>query len=325
MGSFRNLGDESYTCHLMMSGSGKADIFAHDTLRRVHSVAIDCVYKVSSKKDFLNMSELCVIPPYMSGKWLFEIEYSKVKALIKSYKNLFDSDTSCFMFIVDRYADFKEVKEIIERVNDIYTPIIRKDDMFFLFNGMSLSEKVMSFVASSYARDTDSVFTLRDYLLQGEDVNTQRDVVRLIGVSSGNVNSFIMLLLSGKPNTVRGLKKVLKTRVQMGKDLCEAYGVSTFRNFLSSAVYDMVQLKVLYMQGKIYNDIKDLPDSFDEKKLSKYKYQLERIKTEFSYNDIMYLYCKLQEEENKKWYSVADMIKFIYDLYGEVVVNGVVG
>lgn len=325
MGSFKNLGDEGYTCHLMMSGSGKADIFAHDTLRRVHNVSIDCIYKVSSKKDFSNMEELCVIPPYMSGKWLFEIEYSKVKALVKSGKNLFDSDTSCFMFIVDRYSDFKEVKELLERVNDIYTPIIRRNDMYYLFNGMSLSEKVLTFVASSYARDTESVFTLRDYLLQGEEVNSQRDVVRLIGVSSGNVNSFIMLLLSGKPKTAKGLKKILRTRIQMGKDLCEAYGVSTFRNFLSSAVYDMIQLKVLYMQGEIYDDIRNLPDAFDEKKLSKYKYQFERIKTEFSYNDLMYLYCKLQTEENKKWYSVSDMIKFVYDLYEEVVVDGAVG
>ena len=65
-----------------------------------------------------------------------------------------------------------------------------------------------------------------------------------------------MLLLSGKPNTSKGLKKVLRTRIQMGKDLCDAYGVSTFRNFLSSALYDMIQIKMLYMQGEIYDDIR---------------------------------------------------------------------
>lgn len=324
MGSFRGLEDVSSTCHIMMTGSGKADIFAHDTLRRVHNVAIDCVYKISGKKDFANMVELSVIQPYMSDKWLFEIEYSKVKSSVKANKNIFESDTSCFMFIVEKYSDYKELKELFGKVNDIYTPIIRKDDVYYLFKDLKLSDKVLGFVASSYAREPESIFTLRDFMNQGEEVNTQRDVVRLIGVSSGNVNSFIMLLLSGKPNTPKGLKKILRTRIQMGKDLCDAYGVSTFRNFLSSALYDMIQIKMLYMQGEIYDDIRDLPDGFDEKKLSKYKYYFDRIKTDFSYNDLMYLYSKLQEPENKKWYTVSDMMSFIYSLYKEVVVDGAV-
>ena len=84
MCSFRGLEDINNTCHIMMSGSGKADVFAHDVLRRVHNVAIDCVYKVSGKKEFSNMVELSVIQPYMSDKWLFEIEYSKVKYSLKA-------------------------------------------------------------------------------------------------------------------------------------------------------------------------------------------------------------------------------------------------
>lgn len=324
MGSFRGLEDNNTTIHMMMSGSGKADVFVHDTLRRVHSVSLDCVFRVKDKKDFSNMVELSIIQPYMSNKWLFEIEYSKVRGLVKSTKNIFDSETSCFLFIVDRYSDFKEVKELLGKVNDIYTPIVRKDDVFYLFKTLSMSDKVLSFISTSYARETESIFSLRDFMLQGYEINTQRDVVKLIGISSGNVNNFIMSLMSSKPTTKRGLNKVLRTRVQMGKDLCDTYGVSSFRNFLSSALYDMIQLKMLYMQGEIYNDIKDLPEVFDEKKLGKYKYYLERIKSDISYNDLVYLYNKLQEPENRRWVSVADMMKFVYSLYEEVVIDGAV-
>ena len=86
------------------------------------------------------------------------------------------------------------------------------------------------------------MFDLRSKMLQGTEVNTQRDVVKLIGASTGNINSFIMLLLSGKAETKRGLKKVVKTRIQVGRDLCEAYGVKTLRNFMSSSLYDMIQI-----------------------------------------------------------------------------------
>lgn len=322
---FIDLADYDKNVHIMMSGSGKADIFAHDTLRKVHDVAIDCVYKIEGKKDFANMVEMSLIQPYTSGRWLFEITYSKVKGMIKANKAVFDSDTSVFMFIVDKYADFKELKELLDKSNDIYTPIIRKQDVYYLLNGYPLSEKVLSFVASSYSREPESIFTLREYLQQGEEVDTQRDVVKLIGVSSGSVTSFIVSLLSGKPKTPRGLKKVIRSRVQMGKDLCDAYGVSSFRNFLSSGLYDMIQIKMLYLNGVVYDNFSNIPDVFDEKKLKKYKFYLERIKTEFSYNDLVFLYNKLQEPENRRWYSVADMARFIYDLYGEVEVDGIVG
>lgn len=322
---FSDLSSVEKTIHIMMSGSGKADIYAHDTLRKVHDVAIDCVYRIENKKDFANMVELSVIQPYSSGKWLFEILYSKVKGSVKVSKGIFESDTSVFMFIVDRYSDYKELKELLDNVNDIYTPIVRRDDVYYLFRDINISEKVLGFVASSYSRETESIFSLREMMLQGTEVNTQRDVVRLIGASSGSVTSFIVSLLSGKPKTTKGLKKVIRSRIQMGKDLCDAYGVSSFRNFVSSGLYDMIQIKLLYMNGVVYDSFSDIPDVFDEKKLKRYKYYLDRIKLEFSYNDLVYLYNKIQEPENRRWYSVADMARFVYGLYVEVEENGIVG
>ena len=105
MGSFRKLSNVGITRHLMMSGSSMANIFAHDTLRQVHNVSIDCVYVVNSRKEFLNMIELSIMQPYTSDKWLFEIEYSKVKSMVKQNKGIFESETSCFMFMVDKYTE----------------------------------------------------------------------------------------------------------------------------------------------------------------------------------------------------------------------------
>lgn len=316
MGSFRGFEDISNTRHLMMSGSGKADVFAHDIIRRVHSVDIDSVYEVKDKKGFANMAELSVIQPFTSGRWFFKVEYAKVKGLVKLNKGIFESETSVYLFIVDRYADYKELKELLGGgINDVYTPIIRRDDMYFLFRDAGLSEKVIIFISSSYAREPEKVFELKEYTDNGFEITSQKDVVKLVGASSGTVNTFVIGLLRDKPATERGLKRSLKQKVQMGKDLCDAYGVSTFRNFLASCIYDMLQIKVLYMQGVIYNSISDLPEGFDEAKLSKYKYCLEVIKNEFSYNDLMRLYNKIQEPNNRRWYSVRDMLGFIYDVY----------
>ena len=323
MGSLRELTDYSKHVHLILSNSGKADIYIHDTLKETYHASKDSIYEVKSKSDFNNMLELSNIQPYLADKWIFEITYSKVKTQLKNAKGVLESTTSCFCILVSNYREFKEVKEFVKNCNELYLPIIRKDDTLFLLKDLEISDKIKQFVSTSYARDPESIFTLREEVLMGREINSQRDVVKLLGASSGSVTSFVMLLLAKPPTTERGFKMVYKKRIQMGVDLCNAYGTRSFRNFLSSTVYDMLQLKMLFMEGVVYDKVRDIPDCFDESKLSKYNFYLERITNEISYEQLLRLYCMLQEPENKTWYSISNMIEFLYKYYGGVESDGI--
>lgn len=320
MGSFRKLEEYDTSKHLSISVSGKADIYIHDTLKKVHGVNIDSIFEVSDKKSFANMCQLTQIQPYLSNKWMFEIDFKKVGSLIKPNIGVFDSNSSVFSFIVKTYKEYKACKELFSDINDIYVPIIRRNDVYYLLNGYNLIPKIVDFIATSYARDPESIFTLIDFLNQGSEINSTKDIVKLIGASSGSINKFVMLLLKEKPVSAVGLKRVIKLRVQMCKDLCNAYGVSSVRNFLNSAIYSILQIKILYMNGIIYNSIINLPDAFDEVSLRKYSFYLDTIEKEIPYERILNIYNVLQKNENRVWRTEGDAISFIYGLYREVIV-----
>lgn len=325
----KDLSNPEISIHLVLSNSGKASVFIHDALKNTYKATLDSMYEIKTAKEFSLVSEMSAIQPYLADKWIFEINFPKVKNTLGKQLGVLESTTSCFCFFVNNYREFREAKELLSKngmkVNDLYIPIIRKSDVYYLLKDYELSEKVIDFIATSYARDPENIFELREYLAGGYEVNTQRDVVKLVGASSGSINSFIMLLFSKPPETERGLKMVFKRRIQMGVDLCNAYGVSTFRNFLNASVYDILQIKILYLQGKIYDRVgRDLPNGFDEARLGKYSFYLSRIKNEISYDSITRLYCMLQEPQNVKWVSVQNMIEFIYQYYGGVA-DGIVG
>lgn len=317
MGSLKGISEGKSNIVLLQTSSGKADIYVYDSLKQYCSATVESVYNIENKKSFLEMVELSSMQPYLSNKWLFVIQYNKqTKGLCKTHRGVFNSDSSCFLIKVKNYKDFKEVKALFPTCNDLYLSVIRKPEVMYILNGFKLSQKVIDFVASTYSTDVDKVFELKEKLTQGSEAEKPRDVVRLIGSSGGSVSKFALSLLSNPPTTERGFKQVLHNRLQTAKDLVDTYDVRTLRNFLSASVKDILDIKTLYTQGIIFKTIRNLPECYDEKRLSKYNYCLERISTQIPMGRIVRLYCLLQEE--KLWSSEKDMLDFIYKYYGGV-------
>lgn len=310
MSSLRDI-KESENTYLFYSDSSQAEIYVYDKIKAMCKAPLECIYTVDSASKFNEMLELVGVDPYLAEKWFFVIEYQKVKGKLKNQSGLFKVENSMFLVKVKNYREFKEFKEFCPTCVDLYLSVLKKSDSMLLLSDFSLSPKLVSFVATSYARDPDKVFELRSKLLNGYKIESQKDVVRLLGVSSGSISSFAMSLLKDPPKSDRGKKTVYRLRIQTAKSFIDTYGVYSFRNFLRSCVRDILKIKVLYMQGLIYQAIRDLPEGYDEKKLSRYNYYLDRI-VSTPYNRILKLYLILDED---KWKTEADCIGAIYKYY----------
>lgn len=317
MGSLKAISDGKSNITLLLTHSGKADIYVYDSLKKYCNATVESVYSIENKKGFLEMVELSSMQPYLSDRWLFVLNYNRqIKNLFKNYKSIFNSEVSCFLIKVKNYKEYKEVKSLFPTCNDLYLSVVRKPEVMFILNGLSLSQKAIDFVASAYSNDVEKVFELREKLLQGSTVDKPRDIVKLIGSSGGSISKFALSLLSNPPTTERGLNQVLHNRVQMAKDLVDTYDIRTLRNFLSASVKDILDIKTLYTQGIIFKSIRNIPECYDEKRLSKYNYCLERIETQIPMSRIIRLYCLIQED--KVWNSEKDILDFIYKYYGGV-------
>ena len=102
----------------------------------------------------------------------------------------------------------------------------------------------------------------------------------------------------------------------MGIDLGQTTGWGSFYNFFNSALDSFIYLKVLVISGTIYKQVRALPDSYDEQKLSKYNKYLWRLK-EVPLS--RFLRMKQVLLEGGRWSKSIDFLRFLYCYYTEGV------
>ena len=112
MGTLRDLKAMDKNVHLLVTNSNLADIYVYDTLKERCDATLESIYNIEKVSDIGIMKELVGMEPYMSDRWLFIIDYSKLKKSIKEISGIFEADTSIFLIKVKGYADFKEFKEL---------------------------------------------------------------------------------------------------------------------------------------------------------------------------------------------------------------------
>lgn len=324
MGSIRRLRDEDKNVHLLLTSSNLSEMYIYDILKEKCGANKDSIFDINTKNNVSNMLELVGVQPFLAEKWLFVINYSKVKGQLKEHKGVFQSDTSEFLIKVKNYKEYKEAKELLGNINDIYLTYIRAYDVEFLLQKYKISPSLVDFVSKSYYSDPEQVFVLMKELDSGLILDKRKQVVDICGVSSGSLTSFAMSLLKEPSKTEKGKKMVCRNRVKVALELAETYGFSKMRNFLMACVKDILDIKQLYMTGVIYDKIRDLPDIevedkngnktpvYDEKKLSKYNFYLQSI-IEIPYTRILNLYLVLKSQG--RWFKDIDMVNFIYQYY----------
>lgn len=323
MGSLKSLNDVDKRVHLLLTSSNLAEIYVYDTLKSRCNATLESVVEVNSSSTFKGMLELVNVQPNLADNWLFVIKFSKVKSSLKKVLGIFESTSSVFLLKVDSYKEFKEAKEMYSSINDLYLESIRKNDVMDLLRDYKVSPKVKDFVASSYYRDPEKVFELCKELKNGAVVETSKDVVKLCGESMGSIQKFTLQLLEDAPKTEMFLKRSYKKRVSTLCDLCDTFSPRTAYNYIRSSVKDVLHIKMLYLEGVIYDRITDLPECFDEKKLAKYNYKLKSIAEGISYDRILHLYNTMGSFG--RWYTSQDGIMFLYKYYLELIDENVKG
>lgn len=313
MGTLKDLKDVGKRVYLLLSSSNLAEIYVYDALKKRCNATLESVLDVDSSSSFKNMLELVNIQPNLADDWLFVIKYNKVKGSLKKVMGIFQSTTSVFLLQVGNYKEFKEVKELLPFVTDLYLDSIRKDDVMDLLRPFGLSQSVKDFVSYSYYTEPEKVFSLRNELLGGAIVKTSKDVVKLCGESMGSIQTLVFQLLEDAPKTKAYFKRSYTKRVSTVTELCDTFNPKSAYNFIKASVKDVLDIKTLYMQGIIYNRIKGLPECYDEARLSKYNYKLKLITDTLSYERVLYLYNMLNS--TGRWYSPEDGIAFLYKYY----------
>ena len=174
MGALKDLQDPAKSVHLLLTSSNLIEIYVYDTLKARCNATLESIIDVNSTSTYRYMLELVNIEPNLADKWLFVLDYKKIKGSLKKNLGIFQSEVSVFLIKVDNYKDFKEVKELGVFLNDLYLDVIRRNDVYYMLGKYKISQKVIEFVVNSYYRDPEKVFVLKKELENGADILASR-------------------------------------------------------------------------------------------------------------------------------------------------------
>lgn len=328
---FKDLMSEHKNVHTVVSNSSKADIFIYDTLRKKCTSVQDTIFEIKTKKDFEAMVEIVSVESMLAKKWLFVLEYKKIRGTLIKKKGVLENSNSEFLIKFEKYKDMldfrKNFSEIMPLVNEMYIPYLRWSEVsFLLYDSLEkgkISSAMFQVVARSYARDAEAVFKMKEYLEAGFTVTTRKEVAEVCGGTVHTLNEFVLSLLTAKVNTVQGVKTSMRLKASEMNEFSKMYEPNQLRGILRACLSDILLIKQLYLNGVIYDSFVGTPDELDVARLKRYERQLPRIVGEdLPYERIVRAYKLINEVG--VWRDNIDMMKFLY-LYYELRKEEMVG
>ena len=304
---------------LLQTPSTKMMQFLQDRLKRKYKIKSDAIINVETKSDYKKVKEVLGVVPLDSERWFIQIDLDKFND--KDVKNMIRTSTTCLFFCTcSKYKVFKTFKEEFKKddisIFDYYINFLRRADFIYLYDAFvhkdnKLSNDLFNRFLKGYSSDIEAVFELLIKLGEGQKFETMKDISNVCGFGGLTVESYIFSLLKELSGSDKGLATVIKRRIQVGADLGNTLKFSTMYNYMAKSLLNMCELKMLVMSGAIYKHVRNLPDSFDEKALSRYQKYLWQLKL-IPMSDLLLL---RQSMGDTQWKSEVDFLNFVYRYY----------
>lgn len=293
----------------------KLQMFLQDKIKLRYHVTSEAVIDINTKSDYKQLKEIIGSIPPFSDRWYVQVDLDKHnnKEFIGLVKQI---DTAIFFCTCSSYRTYKEFKEKFEDDQDfcdLYLNYLRKADFIYLYDlyvleDNKLSSELLNYCIKSYSGDLDSVFKLLESLKSGVAFNSRKEIADVCGIGGLSVESVIFDMLKPLSGSDKGLNRVFKNRLRACKELSESLGYSTFYNFMSRDIRLFCELKMLIISGVVYKKVRGLPDSFDEKALSRYQKYIWRLK-EIPMSELLRLKSCMG---GKTWRADIDILDFVY-------------
>lgn len=274
---------------------------------------------MENKADLKQVRNLLGVSTPSGGTWFIYVNLDTFKETKDLIKIINESTTCLFFMICSKYSTFKTIKTGIDKsksVFDFYITYLAKSDLLYLYDTITtsdnkLSHELYTYVSKSYTGDIEAVIDLFLKLNSGVKIKSRKDISDICGIGGNSTESFIFSLLTPLSGSDKGLKRVMKNRLVAGIDLCNTLGVKRFYTYINKAITSFILIKQLLISGAIYKSIRNLPDTYDEKALSRYNKFLWKIRL-IPMSDLLRIKQCLGD---KSWTSEMDFLRFLYKYY----------
>lgn len=256
--------------------------FIETLLKARFKVDGDYVLYANTAKSLREAYSETVVIPDSGERWLVNIDADSISKsdLIKSL-NMVRPD-SLNIYWVSKYKVYKDLinSDIVKKQGVYcytnYISRLSERDIYDIFNDSFanrkkkvLDDKLLDFVAESYQWDIQAIFDLIAYLKSGNDFESKKDIVEVVGVGGNTVDKFTLNLLLCNVQSLAGKKKVISKYLKLLSDLSYSYKFSTIRNYMLSTINGFIDMKQLQIMGLYRRGKAKIPEVYDEKRLAR--------------------------------------------------------
>ena len=238
-------------------------------LRDRFKVSGDFIVSVDTMKGLRGAKLDSHVAPILCDKWLIHVKADKIaeKDIMTSLLN--NTRSGVTVYWVSKYSLFKklssssEVKQLGVYCRCFSFSMLSIEDIISLHKSIApqsnmLSSKLLDFVCDGYRYDPQAVFDLFTLMKSGETPKSKRDIITLVGLGGGSVNSLLLRILSNSDGKFEDLARANK-RLSAEKRRNKAIKEASENNLDLSAVES----------GLIKKEEELSRLSFERKKLSK--------------------------------------------------------
>lgn len=322
----KSLQDGNNTVHVVYTGgSNLLELTLVDKLKEFWSIDRGDTHRVETIQKIRSLEKSLMMSPLAGEKWFVYINMNRLKRRSKDIANFISvgAETSVFYVATDSYGSFKELKkELRDEGNFLYLGWLRETEIHWLVDDARkgreaevIAPKALDFLSRGYGSEPDKVMRVCELITEGTFFGDRKSIIDAVGVSAGSVDRLVFNLLKEPPKNV---KLVVKNRLGVLDELLSIYGVRTTQNYLKSAVRKLIDLKMLWLNGTIYNRLpKNLPQGYVYEELKRYERYLDDLR-DVPLKKLVALLTSL--EGVGSWRDKVDAQGFIYKYYTEVLV-----
>lgn len=292
---------------LIYSNSPTLNAMSRDILRDKFSKGKEFIVDVNNMKDLTRAKADSVVSPLVGGKWLIHVDLDKFNK--KDIAKALNMNTAfgVTVFWTNKYAVYKYIVDLdfVKNMNQYFSAYyygrLNNTDILWLCekrckeDGTSIPYPLQVYLAENYRYDVQAVCDLFALLKVGFEVQTKQDVIRLIGLGGNSVDRLVVSLLKRRAKAQASKTRLTKDILKGLKDLSNNLEYKTIYNYMLNFLDGCLEMKQLQLQGLYTDGYKEIPESYDEKRLGRLRRHEKVILNEISIPRILNLKLALQK------------------------------
>lgn len=219
------------------------------------------------------------VAPLLCDKWLIHVNADKLNK--KELQDSLSKNTvhGITIYWTSKYMVYRQLIDSDQvKKQGVHCPVyslsrLGYGDIKHLHNTMLpenkyMEQELLDYVCKNYMYDVQSVCDLFSMIRSGNEIESKKEIIEAVGVGGNTVSSLVIKILKATPKSEKGRPRILSGIIDLLDDLSVSHSHQTIRRFMLNNIDGFIDMKQLQIMGIYGRANKEIPDTYDTKRLA---------------------------------------------------------